>query len=470
MRFDVTTLSLRFRIFLFFALLACGGVVLVLGALWVGHSRALDSGLLNGFLTAAILSAFGLMALSTGIWLLFDENIGKPIEALAAQLRVRAHAGVSPEIDPAMARYLGDLAPAVRALGKTLDDSQTSSAQDRDAEILNKDRDNLVALLSEIPAAIVLVNASGAIALYDGQAAEILAQIRVPRLNAPLSDYLDPSALAQAEQKMRRTGTTVTVSLADIHGQTRFEARLAPSRGGGYVAVLTPQGMALAPGDARPLVFDFDLRAGSDNSGSGRQTLSALTFVVFDTETTGLLPHKDDIVQIGAVRVLNGRIIEGEELDCLVDPGRPIPPSSTKVHGVTDAMVAGQPDILTIGRQFHDFTRGAVIVAHNAPFDMAFLHRHSRKLGVTWDNPILDTVLLSAVLFGASQTHTLDALCARLDVEIPKVLRHTALGDARATAEAFVRMLPMLEARGFTTLDAVLEQTRKHGRLLEDMN
>ena len=133
-------------------------------------------------------------------------------------------------------------------------------------------------------------------------------------------------------------------------------------------------------------------------------------------------------------------------------------------------MVAGQPGIARAGRQFHCFARDSVIVAHNAPFDMAFLQRHKGRMGVVWDHPILDTVLLSAVLFGASETHTLDALCERLDVTIPETLRHTALGDARATAEVLVRMLPMLEARGLTTFGAVIAETRRHGRLLEDLN
>jgi DNA polymerase-3 subunit epsilon len=83
---------------------------------------------------------------------------------------------------------------------------------------------------------------------------------------------------------------------------------------------------------------------------------------------------------------------------------------------------------------------------------------------------VLDTVLLSAVLFGASEDHRLDAICARLGVQIPTRLRHTALGDAQATAEALVLMLPMLEARGLTTLGAVIAECRRHGRLLEDLN
>ncbi|WP_323777639.1 3'-5' exonuclease, partial [Leisingera sp.] len=149
------------------------------------------------------------------------------------------------------------------------------------------------------------------------------------------------------------------------------------------------------------------------------------------------------------------------------DPGRPIPAASTKVHGISDALVQGAPVISDAARAFHQFASDAVIVAHNAPFDMAFLHRHAKRAGISWDQPVLDTVLLSAVLFGASQNHTLDALCERLDVTIPPALRHTAMGDARATAEVFCKMLPMLEARGLATFGAVLEESRKHGRLMK---
>ena len=192
--------------------------------------------------------------------------------------------------------------------------------------------------------------------------------------------------------------------------------------------------------------------------------------IVFDTETTGLLPHKDDVVQIGAVHVVNGRIVAGETIDQLVDPGRPIPVSSTRVHHVTDQMVAGQPDIIEAGRALHRFAKGSVIVAHNAPFDMAFLHRHKGRMDVEWDNPVLDTVLLSAILFGTTEDHTLDALCARLDVSIPSELRHSALGDAMGTAQVFVRMLPMLEARGMIKLGDVIAESKRHGRLLNDLN
>ncbi len=465
-------LSLRLRIFLFFCLLGPGGAALTLGALFVGHARALDGDVTNGFVLAAVLSCFGLVALTVGVWLLFDENVAKPIERLSAELRTRAHADITTGVDRSAARYLGDLAPAASALTLKLSDSTLQSAARISAETarLETEKAHLTALLTDIPVATVLVNGANRIVLYDGQAAEILAQQAMPRLNAPLTDYFDGASLGAACRKIGKTGMEAAARLTGLDGQQTYDTRLRPMEGGGFMLLVDATHLNIAPEAARPLTYDFALLEARAEGPLDTRPLHQLTYTVLDTETTGLLPHKDEIVQIGAVRIVNGRIIDGEEIDQLVDPGLPIPASSTRVHGVCDAMVAGHPDIAVAGRAFHDFARGSVIVAHNAPFDMAFLHRHKARMGVVWDHPILDTVLLSAVLFGASQRHTLDALCDRLDVTIPARLRHTALGDARATAEALVRMLPMLAGRGMTTLSEVLVETRRHGRLLEDLN
>ncbi|MGC1486257.1 MAG: exonuclease domain-containing protein, partial [Albidovulum sp.] len=196
-----------------------------------------------------------------------------------------------------------------------------------------------------------------------------------------------------------------------------------------------------------------------------------LTYVVFDSETTGLLPlDGDEVVQLAAVRIVNGRQVRGEVFDTLVNPGRTIPPRSTDVHGITDAMVADAPDMVAATRRFHSFAQGAVLVAHNTPFDMAFLRRREAQIGAVFDNPILDTVLLSAVVFGQDDAHSLDALTQRLGITIPEAARHTALGDTVATAEALLKLLPMLKARGIITFGDVLAEVRRHGRLLKDLN
>ena len=221
----------------------------------------------------------------------------------------------------------------------------------------------------------------------------------------------------------------------------------------------------------RAVVYDFDLLSKARTAAVSETRLEDLTYVVFDTETTGLLPAQgDEIVQIAAVRIVNGKRVAGEVFDTLVHPGRSIPASSTAVHGITEAMVAEAPRIAEVGRAFHKFAEGAVLVAHNAPFDLEFLRRQEQAIGARFDNPVLDTVLLSAVIYGQHEVHSLDALTHRLDITIPEEARHTALGDTVATADAFLKLVPMLKGRGLTTFGEVVTEVRRHGRLLKDMN
>ena len=468
----LTRLSLRLRIFLFFCLIALAAIAAVVVALWIGYTRAAAPELLDAFVFSGALSLFAILGICAGIWLLFDENVAKPIERLAAHLRARAHGGVTSALDQNTARYLGDLAPAASDLACRLGAATLSTAEAiaRETERLEAEKARLTTLLSEVPVATVMAAPDHRIVLYDAQAAAVLSQIAPARLGASLGDYLERGPLEAAHKKMIRTGKEVSARITGTDGRQTYGLQLKPlGDSHGYVVIFDSAEAEIPPEAARPLIYDFALLNPATRRIEDRP-LSDLSFAVFDTETTGLLPHKDHVVQLGALRVLRGRIVEGETLDLLVNPGAPIPAASTRVHGVTDAMVKNAPDITSVSATFHHFATDAVIVAHNAPFDMAFLRRAAKKSGLTWDHPVLDTVLLSAVLFGASVPHTLDALCERLDVSIPVALRHTALGDARATAEVLCRMLPMLEARGFTTLGDVIAQTRQHGRLLQDLN
>jgi DNA polymerase III subunit epsilon len=168
--------------------------------------------------------------------------------------------------------------------------------------------------------------------------------------------------------------------------------------------------------------------------------------------------------------VVNGKIVPGERFDMLVNPGRTIPAGSTAVHHITNEMVADAPPVEQALDRFHAFAQGAVLVAHNAPFDMSFLRRREIQIGKRFDQPILDTVLCSAILYGQSAEHTLDALCARLHIEIPEADRHTAIGDALATAQAFRKMIPMLEAADLPNLGALIKAFDRHSRLIEHLN
>jgi DNA polymerase-3 subunit epsilon len=267
-------------------------------------------------------------------------------------------------------------------------------------------------------------------------------------------------------------GDVTRQSVLAMHATELWPERMADGQQALCLPILHARRAVSRPDDIAPaVVYDFDLLSKDRGKAVQDRPLSDLTYVVFDTETTGLLPDKgDEIVQIAAVRIVNGRRVEGEVFDTLVNPGRHSPSASTAVHGITDPMVADAPDVPTVLRRFHKFAEGAVLVAHNAPFDMTFLRRAEAGIGLRFDHPILDTVLLSALLYGQHEVHSLDALTHRLGISIPEEARHTAIGDTIATADAFLKLLPMLKGRGLTSFGEVVSAARRHGRLIKDMN
>lgn len=687
-------LSLRLRVFLIFAGLAAAVIVATVAGLWLGYSRLEMPGVAQGFVQAAVLAGFAALGLVAGVWYLFDLNVAKPIETLAGSLRARAHSDVTAEMDSAIARYLGDLAPAAQAAAQSLSETRSALAEAvaRETLRLGSEKARLEALLSDVPAGVILCSADHALVFYNSPAADVIGAGRDDGLEAGLDrklfDYIHAAPLRHAYDRLLATAdpdavsdllcTTVAgarvlaarmrllaeggasgyvLTLRDITGDMASEARReamlaealdslrrpaaalatlaevlpkdalpAPLQGalteeiarlsqavtrfgtardegqdqatalpqtrasdlaeglaarlssfgtkvearaddlllrcngfeiitllaalaqkvqavgqvadvhlaideedtgaairlswrGGRVgvgrldrwlaeplspdvpdrlarSVLVAHATEIWPetagGDrsalclpirqarravarpkpvARKVVYDFELLSPARTDKLAEAQMDRLTYVVFDSETTGLNPRQgDEIVQLAAVRIVNGRRVEGEVFDTLVNPGRPIPPVSTEVHGITDPMVADAPAVGDVARRFHKFAEGAVLIAHNAPFDMEFLRRVEGQIGLTFDMPVLDTVLLSAVVYGQHEVHSLDALTHRLGITIPEEARHTALGDTLATAEAFLKLVPMLAGRGHATFGAVLAEVRKHGRLLKDLN
>jgi DNA polymerase-3 subunit epsilon len=213
--------------------------------------------------------------------------------------------------------------------------------------------------------------------------------------------------------------------------------------------------------ESRPEFFDFDLFASVLAAPELEdRPLTDLTFTVFDMETTGLNPVEgDEILSIGAFRMVNCRLLREERYEQLVDPQRSIPWESVKIHGIHPEMLIGQPSIEQVLPRFHQFVEDTVLVAHNAAFDMRFLQMKEASTGIRFLNPVLDTLLLSAVVHPSHETHDLEAISQRLGVRI--LGRHTALGDAASTGEIFLKMLPLLAQRGIYTLKDALEASRR---------
>ncbi len=215
-----------------------------------------------------------------------------------------------------------------------------------------------------------------------------------------------------------------------------------------------------APIAHRPEYYDFDLFERIETRGElADRRLAELSYTVFDTETTGLEPSAgDEIVSIGAVRIVNGRLLKQEVFEQMVNPRRTIGREARRVHGIDSLALEAEPGIEVVLPRFHRFCEDTVLVAHNAAFDMRFLELKEPAAGVRFAQPVLDTLLLSAVVHASMDKHDLDTIADRLGVRV--IGRHTALGDALVAGEVFLRLLPLLAERGIETLGQALEASR----------
>jgi DNA polymerase-3 subunit epsilon len=215
-----------------------------------------------------------------------------------------------------------------------------------------------------------------------------------------------------------------------------------------------------ATAESRPEFYDFDLfhQPGQTPELDSRP-LAGLSYTVFDTETTGLQPSAgDEIVSVGAVRIVNGRLLEHEVFEQLVDPQRAMSPEAGRITGIDAAMLENQPTIDRVLPAFKQFCEDTVLVAHNAAFDMRFLRLKESATGVRFTQPVLDTLLLSAVIHPDLESHSLEAIAERMGVS--SIGRHTALGDAIMTGEVFLRMIPLLAEQGIRTLGEAREASQ----------
>ncbi len=185
-------------------------------------------------------------------------------------------------------------------------------------------------------------------------------------------------------------------------------------------------------------------------TGGKGQTLDE-TFVVFDIETTGFSPINNRIIEIGAVKVEKGEITD--RYSTFVNPDVPIPFEIEKLTGINDNMVIDSPMIEEILPQFLAFCEGAVLVAHNANFDMSFMIENARRLELNNEFTYVDTLGIARVLLPNQNKHTLDAVAKTLGVSLEN--HHRAVDDAEATAQIFVKFIPMLKEEGVENLSQI---------------
>lgn len=196
----------------------------------------------------------------------------------------------------------------------------------------------------------------------------------------------------------------------------------------------------------------------SAHHGAPVATLVADGFLALDLETTGLDPRRDAIVSLAAIPFVGGE--PGSGYVTLVQPGRPIPAQATAIHGLTDAMVADAPSTDRIVQDIESLLDHRIIVGHGVDFDLAILNRARRARGLSpLANLALDTQRLTALLHPGWREYSLESVAAYLGVEV--IGRHTASGDALTAGRMLLKLLPVLQARGFRTIPELLWAQRR---------
>ncbi len=322
--------------------------------------------------------------------------------------------------------------------------------------------ERLAAVLASVAEAVLVVSEDGMVTLVNGEALNLLGADRVATGTSVFA-ALHRHPVERALERVKTDGRGVDVTLETVDGRS-LQARVSElEHHGGIVISFSVQSLE------REARFQHDLTlhdALPDIKEINEATpLADTPFLVLDTETTGLDVKKDTILSIGAVRMHGQRIYRDIVIDWLVDPGQPIPAASTRVHGITDSMVAHARSFNDVWPDLAARLDGVVLVGHNIAFDVAHLRHAAARAGVDWrPGYVLDTLLLMTAIDPRLDGLELDALAAHFGVIIRG--RHTALGDCLVTAEIFARLQARLEHDGSGTLgDAIAYQSRA-GKIL----
>ncbi|HVM83061.1 MAG TPA: exonuclease domain-containing protein [Candidatus Binatia bacterium] len=301
-------------------------------------------------------------------------------------------------------------------------------------------------IMGALPDPVLVVTPEGLVSLVNAAGRALFAE-RSSMVGTSVYDLLTEGGLAAAMAESRGRGVAVDCRLDLLTGES-LEASVSAfaDAGGAVIRFAAGQGILgqvehdLALHDRRPPL-----------PVTAETPLAALPALVLDTETTGLNPERDRIVSLGAVRLQGAQLFRTRILDLLINPGRQIPAVSTAVHGISDLMVLPAPGYADVAPKIMAALQGVAVIGHHTAFDLAILRRASKAIGVDWqDPPWLDTALLFSALHPEARHFDLDAVAEAFGLAVHG--RHTALGDALATAELYLRMLPQLEARGIATL------------------
>jgi DNA polymerase-3 subunit epsilon len=287
-------------------------------------------------------------------------------------------------------------------------------------ERLAPDR-RLVAVLGSLASGVVVATETGQVSLLNSAARELLGAERA-RVGTSLFAAISRESFIKALNKAQKAGRPFETVLERLDGVDLQGRVSALPNNEGAIIIFPP----LELEQHRPGV-DFDLELHDVPPAlqplSLSMPLAELPTLILDTETTGLHAAHDRVISVGAVCAHGTRMFRNHMVDDLVNPGIPIPPTSTAIHGI--------------------------------PFDLTIMREECLRHGQQWEDPVfIDTLRLASLLNPTLKDLDLEKLAALFQIDLRG--RHTALGDALVTAELFFRMMPRLEMQGFRTLEDLL--------------
>lgn len=425
------------------------------GMIWAATSAAIGAAtLLPTLIAGKPVGTLGLVAgtltMGTALFLFVRawraaDRLGDGIENIRTAVLnlVADHEAELPELTEQR------LSPEVAAMLASLEIYQNQITRERRAP-----DSRLLAVLGAVTGGVVVITDQGQVSVLNNAARELLGAERA-RVGTSLYAALDRTILRKALTRAEKADRPVEAIFERLDGVDLQGRISALPNGEGAILIFPPVELERH----RPGVdFDLDLHDVPPARGTLdlAVALDELPAMIVDTETTGLEVNTDRIVSFGGVCAHGTRLFKSRMIDDLIDPGVPIPPVSTAIHGITDEMVEGARSFPEVYADFQRMARGRVIVGHNIPFDLTIIRQECARHGRPWEDLVfIDTMRLASLLNPTLGQFDLETLADIYHIDVHG--RHTALGDAMVTAELFFRMMPRLQMQGFATLRDLLE-------------